>query len=68
MGTSSQLASLQPIGSVMRELAEPAMQKQDQADKEACKKKELNAILRNFESSEGDSQEVMKVAVDAFAV
>ncbi|DBB11113.1 TPA: hypothetical protein ACH3X3_006573 [Trebouxia sp. C0006] len=49
--TSSQLES------VVRKLAEPAMQKQDQADKEACKKKELNAILRNFESPEGDSPE-----------
>ena len=58
-GTSSQLES------VVRKLAEPAMQKQDQADKEACKKKELNAILRNFESPEGDSPENLKVAVDA---
>lgn len=41
------------------------MQKQDQAGKEACKKKELNAILRNFESPEGDSPENLKVAVDA---
>lgn len=58
-GTSSQLES------VVRKLAEPAMQKQDQADKEARKKKELNAILRNFESPEGDSPENLKVAVDA---
>ena len=58
-GTPSQLES------VVRKLAEPAMQKQDQADKEARKKKELNAILRNFESPEGDSSENLKVAVDA---
>ncbi|DBA86960.1 TPA: hypothetical protein ACH3X2_000352 [Trebouxia sp. C0005] len=58
-GTSGQLES------VVRKLAEPAMQKQDQADKEARKKKELNAILRNFESPEGDSPEDLKVAVDA---
>ncbi|DBB13394.1 TPA: hypothetical protein ACH3X3_005127 [Trebouxia sp. C0006] len=58
-GRSSQLES------VVRKLAEPAMQKQDQADKEARKKKELNAILRNFESPEGDSPENLKVAVDA---
>ena len=58
-GTSSQLES------VVRKLAEPAMQKQDQADKEARKKKELNAILKNFESPEGDSPENLKVAVDA---
>ncbi|DBA98346.1 TPA: hypothetical protein ACH3X1_001262 [Trebouxia sp. C0004] len=38
--------------------------KQNQADKEA-RKKELNAILRNFESPEGDSPESLKVAVDA---
>jgi len=41
------------------------MQDQDLADQEARKKKELNAVLRNFEQEEDETPDTSKEKVDA---
>ncbi|DBA75768.1 TPA: hypothetical protein ACH3X1_010179 [Trebouxia sp. C0004] len=41
------------------------MQDQDLADQEARKKKELNAVLRNFEQEEDETPDSLKEKVDA---
>ncbi len=41
------------------------MQDQDLADQEARKKKEVNAVLRNFEQEEGETSDSLKEKVDA---
>ncbi|DBA77161.1 TPA: hypothetical protein ACH3X1_009735 [Trebouxia sp. C0004] len=41
------------------------MQDQDLADQEARKKKELNAVLRNFEQEEDETPDCLKEKVDA---
>lgn len=45
-------------------LTDCKMQDQDLADQEARKKKEVNAVLRNFEQEEGETPDFFKEKVD----
>ena len=63
----STVAARNPQGQlekVVSRLTECKMQEQDLADVEARKKKELNAVLRNFEQEEEETPESLKEKVD----